>query len=414
MSVGPPLHPRLSALRAPAFLEVTRRAAELRAAGRPVLSLAFGEPGFDPPAAARDAAVRLIQQGDVRYTSMDGLEPLRTAIAERIGARRRLPLGPENVVVCVGATQAISSAVRATVKSGDEVVVPAPYWPPYVDVVGLAGGRPVCPRGRPEHGFKLTAERLRRSLSARTRWLFLNSPNNPSGAVYSAAELSALAEVLRDFPWVGVISDEIYEDLAFQGWAPSLLDVAPDLADRTLIVGGMSKGFAMTGFRIGWAVGPKRLVRAVTWLQALSTFTPPAVGQAAALAALTACEQPAVAERARLRERCAVVVRRLLAGTALRITPPEGAFYLLCDARAYIDGARAGAPSDDTALALALLERAEVATMPGGAFGLDGYLRLAFGGPDAEVDEAVERLVAALAAMASRAYPRQTFASAPT
>jgi aspartate aminotransferase len=349
------------------ILEMARRAAEHHAQGRHIVDLTLGEPDFAPPghviAAAREAAGRVLG-----YSPANGLPELRRAVRHAVERDRGLEYADAQVAVGCGAKQVIFNAFFATLRPGDEVIVPAPYWASYPAVIRLCGGLPVAVDCPAASGFRLTPRALRAAITERTRWVVLNAPGNPSGATYSHDELAALAEVLRRHPTVTVLSDEIYAHIRYDDREyVSLAQVAPDLRERILLVDGVSKAYAMTGWRIGWGLGPSDLVRAITAVQTQNCTQTAAVSQLAAVAALEG-PQGILAERRAIYHR-----RRDAALAILRQSPhldtvaPDGAFYLFPRLAA----------GDDLAVADALLE-AGCATVPGSAFGAPGHLRLSF------------------------------------
>ncbi|MXQ07380.1 aminotransferase class I/II-fold pyridoxal phosphate-dependent enzyme [Alphaproteobacteria bacterium GH1-50] len=375
---------RLQGLELSEIVRISERARELRAAGRDVISLSTGEPDFPTPDFVIDAAMEAARRGETRYTPTAGTPALREAIAKEHGRT------PAEVIVSTGAKQVLASALLGTLDPGDEVVLPTPFWTSYADMVRVAGGVPVlipCDMG---DGFKLTPERLEAAISSRTRWLMLNSPSNPSGAVYSRAQLAALAEVLMRHPQVWVISDEIYSHLSFERFT-SFADAAPDLIGRTLVVSGVSKAWAMTGWRIGWGVGPEPLIRAMIAMQGQSTSGASSVGQAAALAALTGDRTFLAERRSAFEERRDMVVTALNAMPGIDCPTPEGAFYAFPSCAAHL-----GEGFSDGDFCARLLDVAGVAVVPGRAFGLDGHFRLSFAYATNELTAALKRLLAAL------------------
>ncbi len=377
---------RIANLEISEIVQLSERAAALKAEGRDVIALSTGEPDFPTPAHVIEAAHAAALAGKTRYPATLGTAELRAAIAAANGAK------PGEVIVSTGAKQVLSNAMLATLNPGDEVIMPAPYWTSYSDIVALAGGRPVVIPCAMTEGFKLGAEALEAAITPRTRWLMLNSPSNPSGAIYSAAEIRALAEVLARHPHVWVLSDEIYDHLSYEPFTP-FKAAAPELAGRLLVVNGVSKAYAMTGWRIGWGVGPAELIRAMGAVQGQITSGACSIAQAAALAALTG-DQGLLDER-----RTAMQARRDRVTAALNATPgivcpvPDGAFYVfpdISDAIAY------GGFDSDAALCGWLLDEAGVAIVPGRAFGLPGHARLSFAYADAELEAGLSRIRTAL------------------
>ena len=371
------------------------RAAAAKAAGRPVISLTTGEPDFDTPAHIREAAVRAMHAGQTRYTAVDGTPELKRAVRAKFARENGLDYAPEEVIVSTGAKQAIFNAVLALVGPGDEVIVPAPAWVSYVDMVKLAGGQPVILPTRPEDGFRPRPADLARLLTPRTRMLLLNSPSNPTGAVLGAADLRALADVLDHAPQVVAISDDIYEHLIHDGRAfATLAAAAPELRDRVLTVNGVSKAFAMTGWRIGYAGGPAWLIAAMKALQSQSTTNACSVAQAAAVAALDGGLDTVAAMRAAFEARRDRLHARLSQVPGLSVARPDGAFYLFAECGGWIGARTAGGRrlEDEAAVVDALLEEADLGVVGGAAFGLSPWLRLTFAAGNTVLDEAAARI----------------------
>ena len=371
-------------------------ATRLKAEGRDVISLATGEPDFDTPDAIKDAAIAAIRQGATKYTPIDGTAELKAAIARKFARDNGLEYTPEQIIVSVGAKQALFNLCLALLGPGDEAIVPAPYWVSYPDMVRLAGAEPVILEAGIEADFKIEPGQLALAMSGRTRLLILNSPSNPTGASYSRAELQALGKVLENYPDVVIASDEIYESIH---WADepfiSFAAACPALASRTVTVNGVSKAYAMTGWRIGYAGGPTELIRAMRTIQSQSTSNACSISQKAALAALDG-DQAVVAEMAAAyRERHDYLVPALNDIPGVECRPGEGTFY----AFPRVTGAiQALGLSDDTQLAEHLLNTADLALVPGGAFGAPGYLRFSFACSMETLEEAVKRLKRAVSA----------------
>lgn len=387
---------RAQSVKISATLAMAARAAELARAGRDIISLAAGEPDFDTPPHVKAAAVAAIGTGPVRYTEVDGTPALKEAVRAKFERDNDLRFAPENILVTVGCKHALYNLMQALLNEDDEVIIPAPYWVSYPDMARLAGAEPVIIRTKVKQRFKITPEQLRGALGPRSRLLILNSPANPTGAVYSQAELAALGQVLADFPEVVVVSDDIYEHIQ---WArepfANILNVVPRLHDRTVIVNGVSKAYAMTGWRIGYAAGPAPLIAAMHKIQSHSTSNPDAIAQAAALAALTGDQGFLRAQCERFHQRHDRVAAALSSIEGVALQPAEGTFYVFPDMRGVI--ARMNGIDDDVDLAEHLLEHAGVAVMPGSAFGAPDCLRLSYAIDDARLDEALARVGRALA-----------------
>jgi aspartate aminotransferase len=385
------LNVHLAAARPSATYRMIDRVAERKATGAPVISLNAGEPDFDTPEHVRQAAIAAINAGHTRYTQMAGLRALREAIAAKFRNENGIDTRWQDTLVCSGGKQVIYNALAATLNAGDEVIVPAPYWVSYPEMVQLCGATAVVVACGEASGFKLTPQALSDAITPQTRWLILNSPSNPTGAVYSAGELRALAEVLLDHPDLLVLSDDIYEHLIFDGACfATLAQVEPRLRARTLTMNGVSKAYAMTGWRIGFATGPAWLLEAMEKLQGQQTSGACSISQHAALAALTGPQDFVRDTRAVFEHRRDAVATRLNRIQGLRCGKPAGAFYAFASCAGLIGRQSAAGrllTSDDD-VALALLDEAGVAVMPGSAFGLGPYLRIAYALDEASLDKA--------------------------
>jgi aspartate aminotransferase len=385
---------RLQRIRPSATVSITARAQRLREQGRDIIVLSVGEPDFPTPEHIKAAAIQALAQNDTKYTPVDGARALREAIVAKLARDNGLAYSPEQVLVSTGAKQSCYNACLALLDPGDEAIVVAPYWVSYPDMVRLAEAEPVIVATSAAQGFKPTPDQLARALTPRTRLLILNSPCNPTGAVYSGAELRALGAVLRDHPGVVVLSDEIYEHIQWSGEAfASFAAECPDLYDRTITINGMSKGYAMSGWRIGYAAGPGNVIKAMTSLQGQSTTNACTISQAAAREAL-------VADQTCVRDMCAEFKRRhdVFFGGVSRLpgfkcVPAAGTFYLLPN----VEGAlRALGLGTDVELCERLLDDAGVALVPGTAFGAPNHVRLSFAASMATLDAALARLGAFL------------------
>jgi len=374
---------------------MTTRAAALRAGVADLIALAAGEPDFDTPAHIRAAAVAAMERGETRYTAVDGTAELKAAVAEKFARDNALVYGPEEITVGSGGKHVIWNALLATLEPGDEAIVPAPYWVIYPDLVRFCGATPVIVAAGPEAGFRLSAEALEAAITPRTKWLILNSPGNPTGAGYRAGDLAALAEVLEGHPQVHVLSDDIYEHIAYPGFEfATLAAVAPALKHRVLTVNGVSKSHAMTGWRIGFAGGPAPLIAAIRKLQSQSTTNPCSISQAAAVAALTGPQDYLQEARAAFLRRRDMVVAALNAMPGIDCPEPEGAFYVYPSVAGLIGRKSAAGTllADDPAVAEALLEEAGVAVVFGAAFGLSPHVRISYAASDADLARAMERI----------------------
>lgn len=386
---------RLSGIALSEIVQISERARQMRAEGRDVIALSTGEPDFPTPPEVIEAAHQAALNGQTRYTPTGGTPELRAEIARRAGVE------PANTLVSTGAKQVLANAMFATLNPGDEVIMPAPFWTSYADIVRVAGGTPVVVPCPVSQGFKLTPSQLEAAITSRTRWLMLNSPSNPSGAIYSAAELSALAEALEAHPDVWVVADEIYEHLSYIPFT-SLADAAPQLRDRTLIVNGVSKAWSMTGWRIGWGIGPVDLIRDMTAVQGQVTSGASSVSQAGALAALQSDPQIVEDRRATFLARRDATVEGLNAIPGITCPAPDGAFYAFPDCSELI--AKGGFDSD-AALCQWLLEETGVALVPGRAFGMPGHMRLSFAYAESQIREALSRMKTAVDTLMSQPRP---------
>ncbi|WP_449221608.1 pyridoxal phosphate-dependent aminotransferase [Tistrella mobilis] len=380
--------------------EILAIGARAQAMGADVIVLAAGEPDLTTPAHIRAAAAAAVEAGATRYAPLTGTAALKAAIIAKHARDNRLDLTPANIIVGSGAKQVIHNALMATLDEGQEVIVPAPFWTSYLDQVALAGGRVVSPRMRAEDGFRLTPEALAAAITPNTGWLILNAPSNPCGAVYSMNDLKALAAVLRDHPQVWVLSDDIYEHIIYDGRRfVTMAEAAPDLADRVLTVNGVSKAYAMTGWRIGWGAGPAPLIQAMAAVQSQSTSGAATPSQAAATAALDGPQEVLADHLAVFDRRRTLVTAGLEAIDGISCPAPDGAFYAFADIRGLIGRTtRSGIGlHDDRAVAQWLLDEAHVALVPGAAFGSPGHLRLSFAAADAVLHQAIQRIGAAVA-----------------
>jgi aspartate aminotransferase len=393
---------RMAAIKPSPTIAVTNLARELKAAGRDVIGLGAGEPDFDTPDSIKEAAIAAIHAGQTKYTAVDGTPELKAAIVAKFRRENGLDYRTDEISVGTGGKQIIYNALMATLDPGDEVIIPAPYWVSYPDMALLAGGTPVPVRCPEQTGFKLRAEDLEEAITPRTKWLILNSPNNPSGAAYTRDELSALCEVLLRHPQVWLLSDDIYEHLVYDGFeftTPAALE--PALKPRTLTMNGVAKAYAMTGWRIGYAGGPAELIKAMANVQSQSTSNPCSVSQAATVAALEG-PQDFIPERAAIfRQRRDLIVDLLNRAPGIRCHRPEGAFYVYPSCAGVLgrrtpDGQQLRTSED---FARYLLEREGVAIVHGAAFGLDPFFRISYATATELLEEAGRRIVRACEAL---------------
>ena len=395
------LSSRVQAIKPSPTLAVTARAAALKAEGRDIIGLGAGEPDFDTPQHIKDAAIDAINRGFTKYTAVDGTPSLKAAIIDKFKRDNHLDYTPKQILVSCGGKQSFFNLVQAVINPGDEVIIPAPYWVSYPDIVILADGKPVIIDAGIEQGFKITAMQLQAAITPRTRLVVINSPSNPSGAVYNGDELAALGEVLRQHPQVLIATDDMYEHIRFND-APfvNLLNVCPDLYDRTLVLNGVSKAYAMTGWRIGYAAGPEAIVRAMCNVQSQSTSNPTSISQVAAEAALNGDQNCITPMLDAFKQRHRFLVDGLNQIQGFTCVDSGGAFYAFPDVRQAIMKLLSrdiiDAPTD-IAFSEYLLNQADIAVVTGSAFGAEGYIRLSFATSQANLEKALSRMRAALA-----------------
>ena len=386
---------RLARVKPSPSVAAAARAAALAAQGRDIISLTTGEPDFDTPRHIKDAAVRAIEQGMTKYTAVEGIAALRQAICAKLERENGLRYAPDQVIAGVGVKQVIYNAFMATLDAGDEVIIPAPYWVSYPDMAALAGGTPVSVPCSQASGFKLQPAQLEAAITPRTRWLMLNSPSNPTGAAYSAAELRALAQVLLRHPHVWAMADDIYEHLVYGDFRfATLAQVEPALMDRTLTLNGVSKAYCMTGWRIGYGAGPRELIRAMATIQSQSITSLPSMCQAAAVEALNGPQELIARLAARFQQRRDLAAPLLNAVRGLSCHVPDGAFYLYPSCAGLI-GRRT--PSNkvlenDADVVDYLVESVGVAAVPGAAFGLSPHFRISYAVATEKLAEACRRI----------------------
>ena len=391
------LSERSKAIKPSVTLAVTARAQAMKAQGIDLVTFAAGEPDFDTPQRIKDAAVRALEKGMTKYTDVRGIEPLRSAIADKYRREYGFQYGKDEVVVSCGGKHALYNVLQAVVDPGEEVVIPAPYWVSYSDMALLAGGVPKIIQTKEVNGFRLTPEELESALTPKTRVFILNSPCNPTGAAYDRAALAGLARVLEQHECL-VISDDIYEKIVYDGFEfHTMLGVAPALRERMIIVNAVSKTYAMTGWRIGYALGPAAVISAAAKIQSQSTSNPTSIAQAAALEAITG-PQDEVGEMAReFQRRRDVFVNRLNAMPGIRCFKPQGAFYVFPNIRGLL-GKKTGELKIEAPIQLAefLLERARVAVVPGEDFGATENIRLTYATSIGEIEKGCDRIEAAI------------------
>lgn len=397
---------RLSRIKPSPTIAVTNKAKELKAAGKDVIGLGAGEPDFDTPEFVKEAAYKAIAEGQTKYTAVDGTNELKDAIVAKFKRDNDLTYTRDQITVGTGGKQVLYNAFMASLNPGDEVIIPAPYWVSYPDMVLLAEGTPVavdCPK---EHNFKLQPAALEAAITPKTKWVILNSPSNPTGGAYSRAEMKALTDVLVKYPHVYIMTDDMYEHLVYDGFefcTPA--QVEPKLYDRTLTCNGVSKSYAMTGWRIGYAAGPKDLIKAIAKVQSQSTSNPSSVSQAAALAALNGDQSFLIERNEVFKQRRDLVVKMLNEAEGIECLKPEGAFYVYpscagCIGKITPDGKRIETDEDFVTY---LLEAEGVACVQGSAFGLAPYFRISYATSTEALTEACKRIQRACAALKGEA-----------
>ncbi|MDZ4391678.1 pyridoxal phosphate-dependent aminotransferase [Cypionkella sp.] len=396
---------RLAVVKPSASMAVSMAAKALRAQGVDVIDLGLGEPDFPTPAHVVEAAFKAAAAGETLYTASAGTLALRAAVAAKFKRENGLDYTADEIVVANGAKQIIFNALMATLNAGDEAILPTPYFVSYPEMVKLLGGTPVMPACPAENGFRLTPDVLEAAITPRTKWLFLNMPGNPSGAVYTLAELQALGAVLAKHPQVLILSDEIYEHILFDGRQfVSFGQACPELRDRSLIVNGVAKAYAMTGWRVGYAAGPAPLLKAMNTVQSQSVTSVAAPMQAAALAALTGPQDCIAQFRTAFARRRDLVVAGVATIPGLSLAPPEGAFYAYIGCAGLIGKRtpKGEVLTDDTAVTQYLLTEGRIAAVPGAAYGLSPFFRISTATSDTVLTEAIARIKAAVAALEAK------------
>lgn len=391
---------RVLAIKESPTLAITAKAAKLKAEGRDVIALAAGEPDFDTPDHIKAAAIEAINKGFTKYTPVSGTPSLKKAIVEKFKRDNGVEYKPSQILVSVGGKQSFFNLCQAFINAGDEVIVPAPYWVSYPDIVVIADGTPVIVQCGIEQGFKITPAQLEAAITPKTKMLVINSPSNPTGAVYTLEELKALGEVLKKHPNILIASDDMYEhvllgDTKFY----NILNACPELVDQTILLNGVSKAYSMTGWRIGYAGGPEKLIKAMENVQSQSTSNPTSISQVAAEAALNG-DQGCIAPMLKaFNERQDFVVKAFNAIRGLKCLTAGGAFYAFVDAREAIALLHAEGKitaANDLALGAYLLETQDVAVVPGSAFGAEGYFRISFATSMGNLEKAMARITTAL------------------
>lgn len=383
------------------IVRISEDAAARKKAGEDIISLGTGEPDFDTPDFAKAAAKAAIDRGETKYTANSGTAELKTAIVAEY-ARKGMAIETGNVIASAGAKQVLFNAFMATLDPGDEVIIPAPYWTSYVDIVTICGGVPVVVTTRGDNGFVLSPEQLERAITPRTRWVLINSPSNPSGAAYDGDQMRALLPVLQRHPGVGLMSDEIYEHLVYDDFKfVSALEALPELSGRILVINGVSKAYAMTGWRLGYGIGPKALISAMSVVQGQATSAPSSISQAAAVGALTGPRDILAERRDDFMRRRDLIVSGFNAIDGIACANPRGAFYVFPDCSGLLgrttpDGERIGT---DMELCQYYLRAAGVAVVPGTVFGAPGHFRISYAYAQSALEKGLDRIAAASAAL---------------
>ena len=371
-------------------IAVTTKAREMRASGKDVIGLGAGEPDFDTPDNVKEAAIEAIKKGDTKYTAVDGTPDLKKAIVEKFKRENNLNYSIDQITVGTGGKQVIYNTFMATLNKGDEVIIPAPFWVSYPDMVLLAGGTPKIIKCEEKDGFKLSAKKLEKAISKKTKWLILNSPSNPTGAGYTKKEIEDLSKVLLKHKKIFILSDDIYEHIRYEGFNFFTIAQISKLKERTLTMNGVSKSYAMTGWRIGYAAGPKEIINAIRKIQSQSTSNPSSISQAAAVEALNG-QQNFIKERAEaFKERRDFVVSSLNNIKGINCLTPNGAFYVFPSCKGLLN--KKTKLKTDTEFVQKLLEKSMVAVVQGSAFGLDGYFRISYATSMENLKKAIARI----------------------
>jgi len=386
---------RLDQLKPSPTLAVTSKAAELRAQGIDVIGLGAGEPDFDTPENIKESAIDAINRGETKYTPVDGTPKLKAAIIHKFKTENNLDFKPSEIIVGCGAKHVIFNALFATLNPGDEVIIPAPYWVSYPDMVKFAEGSPIIVETDDTNDFKMSASQLEQSITDKTKWLILNSPSNPTGSAYTRDELQALAEVLLKHPHVHILSDDIYEHITYDSFKfATIAEIAPKLKSRVLTVNGVSKAYAMTGWRIGYGAGDEALIKSIKKIQSQSTSNPCSISQAASIEALTGVHDYIDTNNAKFKKRRDFVCSELEKIDGLTYYKPVSAFYVFPNCKALIgkstpDGQKI---NNDTDFCKLLLEQGLVAAVPGNAFGAEGFFRISYATSEENLEKALQRI----------------------
>ena len=375
-------------------IAVSQKARELKAAGKDVIGLGAGEPDFDTPDNIKEAAIKAIREGDTKYTAVDGTLKLKKAIVEKFKRENNLNFSTDQITVGAGGKHVIYNLMIATLNKGDEVIIPAPYWVSYPDIVLLAGANPIVIECSEEQGFKLTAKDLESKINNNTKWLILNSPSNPTGACYTEQEIKNLSKVLKRNPHVNILSDDIYEHITYQGFKFFTIAQVPEIKNKVFTMNGVSKAYAMTGWRIGYAAGDKEIIKAISKIQSQSTTNPSSISQAAAVEALNG-NQDFIQIRAKaFQERRDFVVNSLNSIEGINCIKPDGAFYVFPSCKGLIGkkDKNGNKITNDSDFVQSLLENNGVAVVQGSAFGLEGFFRISYATSMDKLKDAMKRI----------------------
>ena len=371
-------------------MAVTSKAREMKAAGKDVIGLGAGEPDFDTPDNIKEAAIRAIKSGDTKYTAVDGTPVLKKAIQAKFLRENNLSYSIDQITVGTGGKQVLYNAFMATINKGDEVIIPAPYWVSYPDIILLAGGKPKIVKCDEKNNFKITPEQLRKAISKKTKWVILNSPSNPTGSAYTKKEIQDLSKVLMKYKKVFILSDDIYEHITYDDFRFYTIAQIQELKGRTLTMNGVSKSYSMTGWRIGYAAGPKEIIKAIAKIQSQSTSNPTSISQAAAVEALNGT-QSFIKERAdSFKKRRDFVVDSLNKIEGISCLRPEGAFYVFPNCKKLLG--KKTKIKNDKYFVEQLLIKSQVAVVQGSAFGLDGYFRISYATSMDNLKKAIKRI----------------------
>jgi aspartate aminotransferase len=375
-------------------IAVTQKARELKAAGKDVIGLGAGEPDFDTPDNIKEAAIKAINEGDTKYTAVDGTPALKKAIVEKFKKENNLDYTTDQITVGAGGKHVIYNAMMATLNSGDEVIIPAPYWVSYPDIVLLAGGKPVIMECGEKQGFKINPADLEKFITPKTKWIILNSPSNPTGACYSEKDIKAIANVLEKHNHVYILSDDIYEHVTYEGFKFFTIAQIESLKDRVLTMNGVSKAYSMTGWRIGYAAGPKDIVKAIAKIQSQSTTNPSSISQAASVEALSGTQDFIKKRADSFQERRDFVVKSLNDIDGINCLNPDGAFYVFPSCKGLIGKKDPNGKEikSDTDFVQSLLENSGIAVVQGSAFGLEGFFRISYATSMENLKKALEKI----------------------